>query len=736
MKALALFAVSGIILFTTRCYAQMPHSIIIGTVYNVFNEEFPTNQDYFNEVDRDVALMKKTNINHVMIFPMGEWNPETKKLDWTRTDYLVKKIEEAHMKFVPLLLKEEQCYDYFPIWEFREIPGMWKEYNLDNDMPDNRDNLDFDDPRVYPLVKNYFKAVIERYGKSPALSFYNIWNEPHYYSISPKVVAKFRGWLKKKYGSLAALRRSWGIEYSSWNQVSPFLTEDWKSSMPGIDWTLFRNYLNGALLHKLTKTLRKFDTVHPVNANPVGTTWANFSNFGNYNIDLWDIVPYENIVGMSYYPDAWERDHELKPVPYWLHNLTFNTIRSAAGKKPYILTELYTNAQNGLALNGYLTKSSVWLLAWTALANNCKGMIYWKWLPFMRGRQSLGRGLTRVDGTLASRGEAVKELGQVIKKFGPTLYKAQLEKPEVGILVDVVGLIKTLEQTVEKSTTKFMYESNAGLFKALYESDITSDMLRMDRGLTLAELERYKILFLPFQIVMRPATAQILKEYVRQGGWLVADARTATMNQLDFAYRTNPGAGLDSLFGMTSPDWIGAKNYFKVRVNGMNGEKPFTFEGKYFKEKVVPRKGAKVIGVYTDNGEPALIENKYGNGVAIMSGVPLGASYLDKPDNPVKKLIISLVEEAGVKPAAKFLSQAGSFVNLRVHKLEGLRIVYLINSQDKAKHGTLEVNVGTLKVRSVKDIISGQTYGFKQDGQRVKAEIGIQPDQVMVFFME
>ncbi len=723
-------------LASTGVFASMPHSIIVGTVYNVFNEEFPTDQDYFREVDRDVSLMKSANINNVMIFPMGRWNPVTKNLDWTRTDYLVKKIGQANMKFVPLLLKEEQCYAYFPIWEFKEVPGLWKEYNLDNGGKDYRDNVDFQDPRIYPFVQRYFKAVTERYKDNPALDFYNIWNEPHYNSTSPQVVGEFKDWLKEKYGTLAALRRSWGEEYSSWDEVSPFLTEDWKSSMPGIDWTLFRNYLNGALLARLDTTLRKYDTVHAVNANVVGTRWAYFNNFGGYNIDNWDIVPYENIVGLSYYPDGWEREHNLMPTPYWLHNLTFNTIRSAAGSKPYILTELYTNTQNGLALNGYLTKSQVWLLAWTALANNCKGMIYWKWLPFMRGRQSLGRGLCRVDGKLAPRGQAVKELGAVVKKYGRTLYAAQLEKPKVGILVDIVGLIKTLEQTTEMATNKFMYESNAGLFKALYEGDITSDMIRMDRGVTLSQLKQYKILFLPFQIVMRPEVAKVLKEYVKQGGWLVADARTATIDQLDFAYRTNPGAGLDSLFGATSPDWTAAKKYFSVRVTAMPGQADLTFEGKYFREILDPFPGAKVIGTYISDGAPALVENHYGKGTAVLSAVPLGASYYDRPKNPVNKLILSLVKDAGVNPDAKFISSSNAFLNLRVHTLGRTRVVYVINSDDVTKTGRLMINTGRVDVKQVRDIISDRSYKFERSGHDTSLKVTLNPDQVMVLLIE
>lgn len=735
MKMLVI-VISTLIFISATGQAQMPESIIDGTVYSIFNEEFPTNQDYFREVDKDIGLMSKSDITHVMIFPMGEWNADTKKLDWTRTDYLVRKIEDAGMKFVPLLLKEEQCFNYFPIWEFRRIPGMWERYNVDNGGRNNRDNVDFDDPKVYPLVEKYFKAVVERYGKNPSLSFYNVWNEPHYSSDEPHVLAGFREWLREKYGTLAGLRRSWGEQYTSWDQVSPFLTEDWKSSMPQIDWTLFRNYLNGALLAKLDSTLRKYDKVHPVNANPVGTPWANFSRFGGYNIDNWEITPHEDIAGISYYPDWWERAHDLQSCPFWLHNLTFNTIRCAAGNKPYILTELYTNTQNGLALNGYLTKSDVWLLAWTALANNCKGIIYWKWLPFMRGRQSLGRGLCRVDGTLAPRGEAVKNLGEVVKKYGRILYHAQMENPEVGILVDVVGLIKTLEQTTEPATTDFMYESNAGLFKALYESNITADVLRMDRHLTPAQLKPYKILVLPFQIVMRPGVAAILKQYVRQGGWLVADARTATLNQLDFAYRVNPGAGLDSVFGAESPDWTAARKYFHVRVDGVRGMRPFTFEGKYFREELRIRPGCKIIARFIDSGAPAIVENGYGKGTAILSAVPLGASYLDKPGSPLKKLMLNFVDEAGVRAHAAFVSKEHAFVNIRVHSLKGARIVYVINSDKAAKAGILNVDVGKLGVKSAEDILSGKRYSFSQVGEEVSLRLNVRPDQVMVFLLQ
>jgi beta-galactosidase len=730
-------AMSSVVYFSaaTISLAQMPTTIFVGTVYNIFHEEFATDEEFFQHVDRDIALMKESNITHVMIFPMSQWDPDTKRLLWKRTDYLVKQIEDAHMKFVPLMLKEEQCSHYFPIWKFKEIPGLWEEYNLNNGNKNNRENVDFADPRVYPLLEEYFKAVIERYGKSPALSFYNIWNEPHYNSTAGHVIERFRQWLQAKYGTLPSLRHAWGKEYSDWDQVSPFLNDNWNSSMPQIDWVMFRNELNGALLRQLVQTLRKYDTVHPVNANPVGTPWANFNNYGAYNIDNWPIADYDDIDGISYYPDGWEREHNLEPCPFWLHNLTFNTIRSASGKKNYILTELYTNAQNGLALNGYLGRDFIGELAWTALANDCKGIIYWKWLPFMRGRQSLGRGLTRVDGELAPRGEAVKGAGSVIKQYGETLFQAHLKKAQVAVLVDMVGLLKTLEQTTEPSTNKFMFESNAGLFKAFYEDNITVDMVRMDRALDLQTLKQYKIIYLPFQIVMRREVANVLKAFVRQGGWVVADARTATLDEFDFAYRTSPGAGLDELFGAVRPDWVGQKNYFKVLMSEGNGQPAFEFEGKYFRDELQLTGNAKVLGSFIDNGEPAVIQNQYGKGTAILSAVPLGASYYGNPDNAVNHLLLHFAKASGVIPDAVFLSKENAFLNLKVHTVDNSLIIYVINSENHPASGTVEVSIDGKEIKSVKDIVSEKEIPFGQKEGKLSIPLDVRENQVMVLLI-
>jgi beta-galactosidase len=722
--------------FSSILLGQVNNKIVLGTVYNIFHEEYSTDQEFFNQVDKDIASMKGANIDHVMIFPMSQWDPESKQLLWKRTDYLVKKIEDAGLKFIPLMLKEEQCRHYFPIWEFKEIDGMWEQYHQRNGKRNNRDDIDFADPKVYPLVEEYFRAVITRYGKSPALSFYNIWNEPHYSSDADHVLKRYRVWLQKKYGSIAKLRIAWGDDYTDWSQVSPFLNENWYSSMQQIDWILFRNELNGMLLGELVKTLRKYDSTHAVNANPVGTPFTNFGNFGYYNTDNWSFTQYNDVNGISYYPDGWEREQNGEPCPFWMHNFTLNTIRCASGDKNYILTEVFTNTQNGLALNGYLTKKDVSLLAWTAVANDCKGLIYWKWEPFMRGRQSLGRGLCTTDGELAPRGEAVKEFGSILQRYGKVLFHAHLNKPQVAVLVDMVGLIKTLEQSTERSTTKFMYESIAGTYKALYESNITADILRMDRAIHLEVLKSYKIIFLPFQIVMRQEMADMLKEYVKQGGWVVADARTATINELDFAYRINPGAGLDTMFGAMRTDWVGQKNYWKVMINENGGNSSYAVGGKYFRDQLHVTGKTDVLGIFAEDSTPAVIKHRFGKGTAILSAIPLGASYYGKPENPVNKLLLSFIKDAGVLPDARFLSKNESFLDLKVHNTGNTKIVYAINSEDRSKSGVIEISIESQKTKSVKNIISNESMQFKQGNGVLSLPVIIDKQTAQVFLIK
>jgi len=54
---------------------------------------------------------------------------------------------------------------------------------------------------------------------------------PFDYDFNPIALAGFRRWLRQEYGSLQALNKEWAAEFSSWEQVKPFTTDQIKRRM-------------------------------------------------------------------------------------------------------------------------------------------------------------------------------------------------------------------------------------------------------------------------------------------------------------------------------------------------------------------------------------------------------------------------------------------------------------------------------------------------------------------------
>jgi hypothetical protein len=131
--------------------------IILGTVYSYFIEEYATDQDFFDRVDRDIPAIKKANLNAVMVWPVTHWDPGTKQIRWTRGDYLIKKIEEGGLGLSLLLFKQQQCRHYFPIWKFDEFKSIKQDQlkQLNGQM-----DVDFMIPEVKLLLDEYMVKVL------------------------------------------------------------------------------------------------------------------------------------------------------------------------------------------------------------------------------------------------------------------------------------------------------------------------------------------------------------------------------------------------------------------------------------------------------------------------------------------------------------------------------------------------------------------------------------------------
>lgn len=726
--------------FTGKSQIKMPETIIYGTVYNIFHDEYKSDELFESVVNKDIEAIKNANFNLVMPFPFGQWNLGTGKQDWKRTDYLVKKLEENDLKLFPIMLKSTHRA-YLPTWKWLEIEDGIREFPQ---VSRTNEDVKYMHPEILKSIDSYFGSVAKRYAKSPALVGYNIWNETHYESIDEITIPKFREWLQKKYGTLAELNRVWADDYSSWEQITPLLRRNWESSMPVIDWDLFRFANNGDIADWCYKTMRKYDQEHFMSINTVGTV-INNPDKNQWSVDGRQIAPHTDVFGISFYPDKYYNINK-KPMPYWLYNCIYDVTRCDAGDKPFFLVEAQTNQQNGMGLFQFLDYNDIHLMSWLAFADDCKGIIFWKWKPFYRGQQAFGRGLTMGNGELAPRGQAAKDVGAVLKDYGKLLHDAKMNPAEAAILYDIVALHKSLEAAERpagghesvQATGYFMNESFEGTYKALWNENISVDVIRTDMPVSLEMLKKYKILYLPYQLVIRQNIADILKQFVADGGTVVADARTAIMDEFDFGYELNPAAGLDELFGARRLDLFAADKTFGLKLtseNEFNSLKPgFDYQGVYYREKLELYKNSKVVAEFSDTHEAALVANRWGKGMALLSAVPLGGSNYSGFSSS-GKILSDLAMKAGVKPTA-ILENENLDIAVKVHTTnDGEILVYVINTSDLAYDGEICVPDVQPRFKSAKNILSEQTieFEYKERNLSISLKLGAKKTAVLWF---
>ena len=106
----------------------------------------------------------------------------------------------------------------------------------------------------------------ETYAKDPPL-FYSLASEPSVtrlacaadFDFSPAALSEFQRWLERDvYGTLPALNQEWGTNFSAWNEVLPMTTDDARSRlndgvMSFAPWTDFREFQD----HEFAKVLRE-----------------------------------------------------------------------------------------------------------------------------------------------------------------------------------------------------------------------------------------------------------------------------------------------------------------------------------------------------------------------------------------------------------------------------------------------------------------------------------------------
>ena len=181
-----------------------------------------------------------------------------------------------------------------------------------------------------------------------------------------------------------------------------------------------------------------------------------------------------------------------------------------------------------------------------------------------------------------------------------------------------------------------------GAYQAFMDCNIQADFVKKE------DLEQYGAVYVPCPLMLPEAAVEALREYVRDGGTLISEGAPAYFDETGFLCGTQPCAALSELFGAQ-------QSYIEFLPDLLEKEpEPFCIgdisgaaAGLYL-QKYTPTTG-RALGEYVNLGGTAAVENRFGDGRALLIGTSPGMGYWHHKTGEARALYAWLLEWAGIE---------------------------------------------------------------------------------------
>lgn len=608
--------------------------------------------------------------------------------------------------------------------------------------------LCMDCPEVMDKMKQFVKAVTLHYkGNDTMLAFdviHEPWEEPsqEYYIDSWKnsvycycshSVEKFKGWLREKYGNLEQLNEAWSRCYSSWDQVQP--PRNFGAYTDWLDWRNFSTDMVAEECMQAGLMVKKYDPDRII-VNHCGGVLNAF----NTSSDTFALAKTVDIPGASNYSikspqDAGMSCDFLRSASqddgnFWIGE-------TSGGSGPMFVfngEDIERFFAFGMPWSKEIQKKHIWKM----ISHGARGVMYWMWRPEVYGCETAAMGFTDREGNLTERTENAREIGEVIRRNKELFLHGKPPKAQVAVLYNRNTSILEGYASTAKSV-----QGNAGLFakykdlwslsgfaKMTMDNSIPTDYVNDD---VIAEggLEQYKVLVLPYSICVGKKAADKIREFVYQGGTVIADALCGYFEENGWGSEVVPGNGLDEVFGCKVLEY----NYSLDTVISCDDHlRNVRIHSKFVKEKL-KLNGATPVGFFED-GSPAVTVHKFGQGQAVYFASSLFMHGNENESTTVKTILDFLLGSAGVDSGVTVsVPGMNSSVEVRTLSTGSETAVIVMNHGQEKVCPKIQIKLeGCGQVLQITDEELGKpaVYQAERDGC-VGMELEMSPLEVRIF---
>ena len=606
--------------------------LLYGAAY--YDEYMP-----YDRLDKDVEMMKKAGINTVRIAE-STWStcePQPGVFDFSHVERVMDAMEEAGIN----VIIGTPTYAV-PTWMVKAHPDVLAETVRGRGIYGARQIMDITHPVYLFYAERVIRELMKRTAHRKCVIGFQLDNETKYYGTAGKnVQEQFVKYIREKFhDDLDALNYEFGLDYWS-NRINAW--EDFPDVRGTINGSL------GAEFEKFQRTL--VDKFLGWQADIVNE-YRREDQFVTHNLDFewrgysYGIQPYVNhfhasqcltIAGTDIYHPT-QDDLTGAEIAFG-----GDLIRSLK-QDNYLVIE--TEAQGFPGWTPY--KGQLRLQAYSHLASGANSVMYWHWHSIHNACETYWKGILSHDFQENATYREACIIGNEFARLGKHLVNLK-KKNEVAVLVSNEALTALnwfrIQEQAPGADAKSIYYNDVmrWMYDTLYHMNVECDFIWPESE----NLEQYKAIVVPALYAAPDELLIRLKQYVENGGTLIASFKTAFANEnVKVSHQVQPHI-LSNCFGVHYDQFTFPKNV------GLTGEViPEKTDQKgnahpaanVFMELLVSE-GAEVLASYEHynwKDYAAITRNHYGKGQAVYIGCMTDEETL-------KSVYKAVLPEAGVE---------------------------------------------------------------------------------------
>lgn len=582
-------------------------------------------------LEEDIKMMKKAGVNTatVGVFSWSTLEPQEGNFQFGWLHDIMDKLYENGIYTVLATPTGAR-----PAWMDEKYPSVLRvEKDGRRNHHSGRHNHCMSSLEYRALVEKMDTKLAQEFGSHPGLILWHISNELGGECYCDSCKKRFQEYLREKYhNNIEELNKQWWTSFwsrrfDSFEQIEPPY-DNGEHSILGLnlDWKRFNSWNMKDYLAFERRILKKYTPQVPAT--------ANFMKLFE-QLDYVDLAKEIDIISWDGYP-SWNNDYETPADTAAELSFDHAVMRSLKKDKPFMLMESTPSLVNWHSVNklkrpGILRASSI-----QTIGCGSDTVQYFQW---RKGRGAaeqfhgavvdhLGRDDTRVF-------KEVSEVGELLKKLAPVTGSRVASKAAVLFDWSNRWAIKDMQGMAHDTKN---YEKEVRKFYNIHlKKGINADIV-----FPLEDLSSYSLVVLPMYYAVSKEAGAWLKEYVKNGGTVVATYLTAYVNENTLAYLGGfPGAGLGEVFGLYAEELDTLYPTDSNAVLMKDGNKAIV---KDYCE-LIKLTGAEVLGTYESDfyaGMPAVTVHSYGNGKAYYIGTRM-------EEEDLIKFFTQIWSECGIK---------------------------------------------------------------------------------------